>query len=141
MARRRQAGHALRQEFRYPAEGREPLELDEEQYQQAEQAAAGLFAFVCSLLPREAQPSEAKQNRANEHAEEKLETIYVYLPDEGVDVWRPVLAVRFGGSVFRIAGQQYDRSVERWEFEPGEVVCCELTQLSEGMCLVAKRCA
>jgi len=44
------------QEFRYPVEGREPWELDEEQYQQAEQAAAGIFAFVCSLLPEEAQP-------------------------------------------------------------------------------------
>ena len=44
------------QEFRYPVEGRESLELDEEQYQEAEQAAAGIFAFVCSLLPVEARP-------------------------------------------------------------------------------------
>ena len=44
------------QEFRYPVEGRGPLDVDEEQYQQAEQAAAGLFAFVCALLPAEARP-------------------------------------------------------------------------------------
>ena len=44
------------QEFRYPVHGREPLEIDEEHYRQAEQAAAGIFAFVCSLLPVEAQP-------------------------------------------------------------------------------------
>ena len=39
--------------FRYPPRTSHP---DEEQYQQAEQAAAGLFAFVCSLLPEEARP-------------------------------------------------------------------------------------
>lgn len=41
-------------EFRYP---REAVEPNEDQYQEAEQAAAGLFAFVCSLLPAEAQPA------------------------------------------------------------------------------------
>jgi HEPN domain-containing protein len=39
--------------FRYPSTMIEP---DEEEYQQAEQAAAGLFAFVCSLLPEECRP-------------------------------------------------------------------------------------
>jgi HEPN domain-containing protein len=53
------------QEFRYPAEGRELLELDEEHYHQAEQAAAGIFAFVCSLLPKEAQPPDVKRDRDN----------------------------------------------------------------------------
>ncbi len=37
--------------FRYPPK---LTESDEEQYRQAEQAAAGIFAFVCSLLPEEA---------------------------------------------------------------------------------------
>jgi HEPN domain-containing protein len=40
-------------EFRYP---RDAVEPNEELYQEAEQAAAGLFAFVCSLLPPEVQP-------------------------------------------------------------------------------------
>jgi HEPN domain len=39
--------------FRYPPKASEP---DNEQYQQAEQAAAGVFACVCSLLPEEARP-------------------------------------------------------------------------------------
>ena len=39
--------------FRYPRAGVEP---NEEQYQEAEQAAVGLFDFVCSLLPEEARP-------------------------------------------------------------------------------------
>jgi len=43
--------------FRYPPEVREP---EEEEYAQARQAAAGLFAFVCSLLPEEAQPASPK---------------------------------------------------------------------------------
>jgi HEPN domain-containing protein len=122
--------------FRYPPKARNP---DEEQYQQAEQAAAGLFAFVCSLLPPEAQPPEVTRTPANSSSESKLDTIYVYLPDEGVDVWRPVLAERLGESVFRITVQEYDRSIERWEFAPGDVVYCEPTQLSEGLYLVAKR--
>jgi HEPN domain-containing protein len=41
--------------FRHPPAATEP---DAEQYQRAEQAAGGLFAFVCSLLPEEARPSE-----------------------------------------------------------------------------------
>ena len=39
--------------FRYPPKPDDP---DEEQYREAEQAAAGLLAFVCSLLPEEARP-------------------------------------------------------------------------------------
>ena len=46
------------QEFRYPVEGRERMEIDDEHYRQAEQAAAGFFSFVCSLLPKEAVPGE-----------------------------------------------------------------------------------
>jgi HEPN domain-containing protein len=46
--------------FRYPLEGPEILEPDDEQYQQAEQAAAGILAFVCSLLPQEARPSDSR---------------------------------------------------------------------------------
>jgi HEPN domain-containing protein len=39
--------------FRYPSEMIDP---DEEEYRHAEQAAAGLLAFVCSLVPEEARP-------------------------------------------------------------------------------------
>jgi HEPN domain-containing protein len=41
-------------EFRYP---RDTVEPNEEQYEEAEQAAAGLLEFVCSLLPKDARPS------------------------------------------------------------------------------------
>lgn len=41
--------------FRYPPDVVEP---DEEQYRQTEQAAAGLLAFVCSLVPQDARPPQ-----------------------------------------------------------------------------------
>jgi len=40
--------------FRYPP----TKEPEAEEYERAEQAAAGLFAFVCSLLPEEARPPD-----------------------------------------------------------------------------------
>ncbi|MBU4273504.1 MAG: HEPN domain-containing protein [Planctomycetes bacterium] len=50
-------------DFRYPIEGPEIIEPDEEQYQQAEQAAVGIFDFVCSLLPDEARPPEPRNSQ------------------------------------------------------------------------------
>ena len=58
--------------------------------------------------------------------------IYIALLDEGVDVWRPVQAERLSGNTYRILGQPYDRSVESWQFEPGDVVLCEMVESSEG---------
>jgi hypothetical protein len=53
---------------------------------------------------------------------EETHTIYVYLEDEGVDVWRPVQAVRTGESTFQILGPIPEYEV--WQFQPGENVCC-----------------
>ncbi len=64
-------------------------------------------------------------------------TIYIYLPDEAVDVWRPVKAEYLGGDKYRIVDQQYDRVDEYWEFEPGDVVICEMISLCGIWCLVA----
>ena len=55
-----------------------------------------------------------------------LAEIFVRLLDENVDVWRPVKAERIASDRFRIVEQPYDRDTERWEFEPGEEVMCEL---------------
>lgn len=66
-------------------------------------------------------------------------TIYVYLLDEGVDVWIPVLAEKLSETRHRIADQPYDRATQRWEFEPGAVVVCESKSLSGGSALVATR--
>lgn len=67
------------------------------------------------------------------------EEIYVALIDEGVDVWKPVRAEHVQGNVYRILDQAYDREIETWQFEPGEVVECEWTILNEGRVLAATR--
>ena len=51
-------------------------------------------------------------------------TIYVRLLDEGTDVWRPVEAVAVSPDVFEIAPDVTVPDDERWEFGPGERVCC-----------------
>ncbi|MHB8419237.1 MAG: hypothetical protein ACYDCL_14265 [Myxococcales bacterium] len=66
-------------------------------------------------------------------------TIYVGLLDEGVDVWRPVLAESVQGSKYRIIEQAYDRKMEKWEFEPGDEVICDLVKWENKPVLVAKR--
>ena len=63
--------------------------------------------------------------------------IYIALLDEGVDVWRPVQAERLSGNTYRILIQPYDRSIESWQFEPGDVVLCEMVDSSDGRILAA----
>jgi len=67
------------------------------------------------------------------------ETIYVYLLDEGTDVWRPVEAERVSGSVFKIPSTTQVPDDEEWMFKPGDVVLCELKKLADGKRLVATR--
>lgn len=62
--------------------------------------------------------------------------IYVRLLNEGVDVWRPVEAIREGSS-FRIVGPAPQPPFEEWEYPLGALVVCELQRLSGGDCLVA----
>jgi hypothetical protein len=69
----------------------------------------------------------------------KVVQIYVALLDEGTDVWRPVQAEHLSGNVYRILSQSYDRQIESWQFEPGEVVFCEMIESSEGRILAATR--
>lgn len=57
-----------------------------------------------------------------------MTTIYVYLLDEGVQVWRPVEAEPVGDA-FRIVGGCPDG--ERWEFQPGDVVRCARRMLTQ----------
>lgn len=65
--------------------------------------------------------------------------IFVGLPGEAVDMWRPVQAERVHDDVYKITDQSYDRDVERWQFEPGDEVVCELIESSEGRILAATR--
>jgi hypothetical protein len=65
-----------------------------------------------------------------------METIYVALRNEGVEVWRPVQATSEGNSIFQIGSAESDPG-EKWEFAPGSRVRCELRELSDGQALVA----
>jgi hypothetical protein len=58
-------------------------------------------------------------------------TIYVYLPDERVDVWRPVEADELGSGRYRILGPIPDD--ETWEFPPGSIVRAEMKPLMNGV--------
>ncbi len=66
--------------------------------------------------------------------------IYVYLEDEGVDVWRPAEAELLPDGSYRLLpSEDYDPEDERWQFPPGAIVECEPKRLSGGICLVAVR--
>lgn len=65
-------------------------------------------------------------------ADQKTHIIYVYLPDELVDVWRPVEAQCIRDSIFRIVSVNPDPQNERWEFSTGTVVLCEQRPMDDG---------
>jgi hypothetical protein len=65
------------------------------------------------------------------------ETIFVYLLDEGTDVWRPIEAVSMGNDQYRIVSENKDPEDENWQFKTGQVVRCATRRLSDGDRLVA----
>ncbi len=67
-------------------------------------------------------------------------TGYVYLPDEGVDVWRPVRARKIADNDFQLpTPRDYDPQIERWQFPPGSAVQCERKTIADGEILAAVR--
>jgi hypothetical protein len=65
----------------------------------------------------------------------KTQTIYVYLLDEGTDVWAPVDAEHISEDVYRILGGRSE--VENAQFAPGTLVRCRPQTLSGGKVLLA----
>jgi hypothetical protein len=63
-----------------------------------------------------------------------VDTIYVALLDEGIDVWRPVEA-QPEGEFYRIVGSVPED--EKWAFDPGSLVRCEPREFADGSGLVA----
>ena len=63
--------------------------------------------------------------------DEEHPTIYVYLENEGTDVWRPVLAEHLKTNVYRITADVEEPEDEQWQFKTGEVVRCESKVLSD----------
>ncbi len=65
--------------------------------------------------------------------------VFVYLIGEQVDVRRPVQALHLHDDVYEITDQVYDRESEKWEFEPGDQVVCELVDSDDGLSLTVTR--
>ena len=68
------------------------------------------------------------------------EHIHIPLLDEGLSVWRPVLALRVdGGRYVLLRPDDYDEADERWAFAPGSVVEVEPLDTTDGRVLTAVR--
>lgn len=59
-------------------------------------------------------------------------TIYVYVKNENVDVWRPVQAELVDDKAYRIVSVNTDPEDEEWEFDTGELVHCEQRVFPDG---------
>ncbi len=66
-----------------------------------------------------------------------ITTIYVYLLNEGTDVWRPVDAIHIKGNIYQIKSESIIPETETWQFLPGDIVRCEEKRLSKGNSIVA----
>jgi hypothetical protein len=58
-------------------------------------------------------------------------TIYIYLLDEGTDVWRPVSAEQISDEIYRITGSPPD-DTETWQFFTGDTVRCREQTFASG---------
>ena len=63
----------------------------------------------------------------------EMETVYVFISDEGTDTWAPVDAEPLGGELYRIVNCRG----ETLAFDAGAIVRCRKQNLSGGECLVA----
>jgi hypothetical protein len=61
---------------------------------------------------------------------ENTQEIFVFLPDEAVNVWRPVQAIQIGNDLYQIPKTTIVPEDEIWQFLPGDIVRCR-DQLSE----------
>ena len=56
------------------------------------------------------------------------------------ELWRPVMAEEIGCSLFKIISENHNPSDEKWQFQTGDVVRCEIRTLFDCThtgCLVA----
>lgn len=64
--------------------------------------------------------------------DKETQTIYVYLENEHVAVWRPVRAEHLQGEAYRIVSTNEDPETEVWQFQTNDIVRCETKRFSEG---------
>jgi hypothetical protein len=58
--------------------------------------------------------------------------IFIYLLNEGTDVWRPVEAEHIKDDRYKIKSENEDPEDETWEFSKGDIVHCEEKTFSNG---------
>lgn len=63
--------------------------------------------------------------------------IYVYLENEGTDVWRPVMALPLGNDLYQIITENTNPDDENWQFSRGDIVRCKEKAFANGTNLVA----
>lgn len=75
-----------------------------------------------------------KREKSYMSAAQDLDTeVYVKLLDEGVDVWRPVRAIREADGAFRLCRPGwYDPETEIWQFPPNSRVKCKMKVFADG---------
>jgi hypothetical protein len=93
-------------------------------------ALLSLAAFGASYLL-----GRAWQRQLNRIAEESLTTIYMPLMNEGVDVWRPVEAMKVTDLGYMVTEKAPDD--EEWVFQPGHILRCEEREVAGETQLVA----
>jgi hypothetical protein len=76
-------------------------------------------------------------NDAPMNNEDQITTIYVYLLNEGVDVWRPVQARHIGTDRYQIVSVNNSLDDELWQFNSGDIVRCKPRTMFDGESLVA----
>ena len=62
-----------------------------------------------------------------------IETIYVRLLDEGINVYKPVQAEKLGNYLYKIlddSKKAYEEYLEIWEYKTGDIVKCAYKKLS-----------
>ena len=67
-----------------------------------------------------------------EASPESYRPIYIYLLDEGTDVWRPVMGRLIAGDIFEIVTENSNPDDEHWEFGCGQQVRCRELMTPEG---------
>ena len=93
-------------------------------------ALLSVMAFAASYLT-----ARKMQPEINRMAEEGVTTIYMPLLNEGVDVWRPVRAMKITDLGYMVT--ESPQSDEEWAFQPGHILRCEERQWSGETKLVA----
>ncbi len=61
-----------------------------------------------------------------------IKNIFIYLLNEGADVWRPVKAEIIDDGKYKILDENSEVD-EDWQFKPGDIVLCKEKIFSDGV--------